>query len=130
MRLTVVASVLLVALTACGGSKDAKADNGQTATTTPTGGTTSNDGPYRCDDVWKVGATLPSDYNGSCMEDADNVAMSGVAGCADGSKFSTYDDRFYAKLGGKVFGGPDGPDGQSDDALEAAYGKFYTECGG
>lgn len=115
-QLSLVAASALVLVTAgCGGS-DSESSGGR-------------GGLPGCKDVWKVGSTLPSDYDG-CMSDPDTTELAVSVTCDDGSKFTTSGDRFFAKYGGKIAAGPNGADGSDDQALDEAYSKFYSACKG
>lgn len=118
--ITSLAAVLLaLALAGCGSGSDkpTKADQS----------TDTSDADPKCSEVWKVGATLPSDYEGQCTGDG-TIEVSGVYDCEDGSKMSTFDDRYFAKLGGVIAPGPEGADGKEDPALQAAYDEFANAC--
>lgn len=61
----------------------------------------SSTGLPDCADVWVAGETLPEDYDG-CMSDPDTIEAAVVMTCDDGSEFTGFDDRLYAKLGGEI----------------------------
>lgn len=64
--------------------------------------TLSNSSPSlpQCSEIWVVGQTLPTDYDG-CSKDATTEAAV-TASCTDGDTFTTYEDRLWAKLGGPI----------------------------
>lgn len=113
-----VATVLLaLSLTACGGGNDDKADSDPT-TSAPVSDAPESSGTPTCSDVWVVGETLPEDYEG--CEEGDTLFASVTQDCKDGSVFTSYDDRFYAVLGGPIAANVEGDD--------PAYSAFYDAC--
>jgi hypothetical protein len=70
-----------------------------------------------CAEVWVDGKTLPGDYGG-CGND-DSITAAVTINCKDGSKFTTYEDRFFAILGGTVHANVGEPG--TDPAYVAAY---------
>lgn len=113
---TLLGSVaLLLALTSCSSS------DGDNKNPNEDGGPTSESAS--CADIWVAGNTLPSDYDG-CEISADLLEAAAVSECADGSKWTGYDDRFYAKLGGKIH------EVTGEMADDRAYKLFVDECQG
>lgn len=53
-----------------------------------------------CADVWIDGGTLDAGYQG-CSVDGQPELPS-VVTCESGDQFTTYDDRFFAVLGGEI----------------------------
>jgi len=53
-----------------------------------------------CSEVWVDGATLPRNYEG-CMDGKD-FAVAVLVDCVGDDRFTTYDDRFHAFLGGTI----------------------------
>ena len=73
-----------------------------------------------CSSVWQDGSTLPSDYDG-CM-DGDTFEVLITRDCADGSKLTTFQDRFYAVLGGTIH------ESEGEQADDAGYARAWHEC--
>ena len=78
------------------------------------------DGP-ECSEVWS-GESLPKDYDG-CVRDSEIVEPD-KRSCASGQVIVTFDDRYYAVLGGPVndVGAP------LEDS--AQYRRASRSCGG
>lgn len=77
-------------------------------------------GMTSCSDVWVTGKTLPAKYDG-CTEDG-GISAPTVLDCADGSSWTSYNDKFYAKLGGEIYAV------KGEMADDPAYMAFYNEC--
>jgi hypothetical protein len=97
VHLVALSVVAVAALAGCG-SDDGSGDvaDESPATSAPTHAT---DLPF-CSDIWVADAQLPSDYQG-CEEDGQAVKPDRQS-CSSGQKIVTYDDRFYAVMGGPV----------------------------
>jgi hypothetical protein len=106
-------------LAGCGDdSSDTGADGG-----TPSGSespSTTPEGP-ECSEVWS-GDTLPKNYDG-CVRDSEMVAAD-KRSCASGQVVVTFDDRYYAVLGGPV-NDVGAPLEESDQ-----YRRAMRSCGG
>jgi hypothetical protein len=74
----------------------------------------------RCDDIWVEGEMLPEDYDG--CETPDSIVAAVTVDCADGTKFTSYGDRLYAKLGEEIFAV------NGEMAADPAYSAFHEEC--
>lgn len=96
--------LLAIALTACGDKPDGNSPSGE------------GDLP-KCSDVWVNGETLPADYDGCANGGTTEAAV--TIDCTDGGEFTTYDDRFFAVLGGKITEAD--PDSES-------YTEAYNAC--
>lgn len=59
-----------------------------------------------CDSVWHAGARLDERYYGCTTNDGRTVSPQGTY-CESGQYVVTYDNRFYAALGGKIKSSPD-----------------------
>jgi hypothetical protein len=79
-------------------------------------------GAPRCQDVWVEGKVLPRDYAG-CAGAAGNVTSPVLSECADGSRVATHEGRLFARLGGTIGAGPEGP-----PAAAASYSRFWSNC--
>jgi hypothetical protein len=75
-----------------------------------------------CNDVWIGGQLLPGDYEGCAGDDGDLV-LPALSSCADGSQFTTHEDRLFARLNGTIEAGPEG----SPEAA-TAYARFVSDC--
>lgn len=75
-----------------------------------------------CGDIWVDGKTLPGDYEG-CADDGGDLVLPALSSCADGSQFTSHDDRFFARLNGTIEVGPEGP-----PKAAAAYERFMSDC--
>ncbi|VXB83563.1 hypothetical protein [Aeromicrobium sp. 9AM] len=104
-------------LASCGGGSDEPKESSATTTTATSSGTQP-----KCVDVWVSGKTIPKDYEGCSKGDTIEAAV--TLDCRDGSKFITYDDRFFATLGGKITAYEGNGEGG------AAYQKAYDACFG
>jgi len=102
----VTAAIAAVAIAACASERDV-----------PPG--FSADELPSCSVVWVEGKTLPAHYDG-CMAE-DGMIAPAFVDCAGGGQFTTYDDRFYALIGGKIAEADNG----SQDYLGA-----YSACMG
>lgn len=71
-----------------------------------------------CEDVWIDGETLDSGYEG-CTVEGQSVLPS-VITCESGEQLTTYDDTFYALLGGEIV----------EASSTAEYDAAYEECTG
>lgn len=98
------AALVALALTGCSDSSDG-----------------SSEGAPDCSDVWVAGETLPDDYEG-CAEDGETgyAVLLTYGDC----EITTYDDRFYAALGGEI--------GEADGTLDqdAGYVALIDACNG
>ena len=83
-----VLSVTCLALAGCGGGGNGS--ESPVASSSP-----------QCAAVWLVGKTIDKDYDG-CLDDADTLVAAIKTNCTDGSELTTYDDRYWAVLGGEV----------------------------
>lgn len=111
------ALVLALSLAACGGGSDGGKKGG--------GGGDAADpeaGVPKCSEVWVEGATLPKDYEG-CMNGGTTDVLVALD-CEDGSKLTSYDDTYYAVLGGKI-GKAAKQGGTADDP---GYKKAFDAC--
>lgn len=72
-----------------------------------------------CAQVWKDGATLPRDYEG--CEGPTTTELGAGIDCWNSPGLMTYDDRFFALLGGEITEAPVGSE---------AYDQAYDECVG
>lgn len=79
-------------------------------------------GVPNCQAVWVVGKTLPQEYDG-CVGDDGHLVMSGLSYCADGTQFTTHENRFFAQLGDTIGAGPEGSPG-----ADASYNRFWSRC--
>lgn len=121
MKRLLIAAPLIAALCACSNQDAApKADDPEPSVTITVPESSPPEGPDipACDDVWKLGATLPADYDGCTWPDGA-IESPVVYDCDSGiGKFTGYDDRFFALIGGKI----------GDATDQDAYGKAYAEC--
>ena len=129
MRIALLGLLLALSLTACGGDDSepesasdstSEAQPSETPSETPTEEATEDEEPAMaaCEDLWVLGEKLPEDYDG-CMRPDDSMEAPVVYDCDSGTgKFTGYDDKFYALLGGKI----------GDATNEAEYGAAYDEC--
>jgi hypothetical protein len=124
MKNVIVAILLTVCLTACGGG-----DDEPTSTSTPEAPTETTAAELpECSEVWVDGKTLPADYEG-CVRDGETVEANPQP-CGDGpDEFVQYvyveDDvtyPFIAILGEKVI--------EYVDDENAPYAKTFDKCGG
>lgn len=112
MTRLMVAALLALLLTACGsdgkggGTGDEVVDD---VGTMPA-----------CSDVWVAGETLPDGYEG--CETVDTIEAPAISECADGSRWTSYQDEFYAKYGGEIIA----VKGEMSD--DPAYSTFLDEC--
>lgn len=110
MKRTIAAVFAALLLAGCSGSDDSsKGDDSK-----------SGDDAYpSCESVWVDGQTLPKNYEG-CTSDPDTIEAPALLECDSGiGQFTSFDDRFFALLGGEITeAGPD-----SDE-----YSKAYDEC--
>ncbi|HWL97232.1 MAG TPA: hypothetical protein VNP20_07795 [Nocardioidaceae bacterium] len=109
MRALVTILFILLGLTACSGDDSPDSNNDQVASEVP-----------GCSEVWVDGETLPDDYEGCADEDGGLVAAE-TTECESGETFTTYEDRFYAVLGGEITEAP-------SDSPE--YQQAHDECTG
>jgi hypothetical protein len=58
------------------------------------------DGYPRCSDIWIAGEVLPAKYEG--CDAGSTIEVPATFGCSDGSEFTTFRDRYWAVLGGKI----------------------------
>lgn len=107
-----VATLLLAA--GCG-------DDSSDDDTAPGAASTSPAAGPDCSEVWS-GETLPADYEG-CVSDGELVEADAQM-CASEQVLVTYDDRYYAVLGGPI-NDMDGPLSESQQ-----YRKAARSCGG
>ena len=77
-----------------------------------------------CSDVWSAGATLPEDYEG-CLN-GDTVDVPIYLECSDGSRFTSYQDTYYAFLGDEVGVAKS----EGDAANDPGYKRAYEKCMG
>lgn len=101
---TVLAAAILTLLAGCGDDEPTTASDpsaGPEESSTPTEGETADlpDWPS-CAEVWVDGADLAQGYKG-CLDGGAAVKADRQA-CSSGQVLVTYDDRFYAVLGGPV----------------------------
>ncbi len=71
-----------------------------------------------CADVWIDGETLDAGYQG-CSIDGEPM-LPNVVTCESGDQFTTFDDQFFAVLGGEITEAP---------ADSAEYTAALEECG-
>lgn len=106
-RLACAAALLFVA-SGCGGGNG---DSGDDA---------AGSGMPSCSDVWRDGATLPKDYDG-CTNDDGSIEAAVSRECDSGiGTLVTYQDDFYALLGGKITEAP------ADSKTYSNF--FYKKC--
>lgn len=75
-----------------------------------------------CSGVWVAGRKLDERYDGCATMQSMDLAV--VIDCADGSRLTTYQDRYWAVLGGRIKdSGSNG--GISDDP---GYSDDYQAC--
>jgi len=79
-----------------------------------------DEGTPACSQVWVSGQTLPKNYNG-CTNRKMFVAPV-THECTDGSSLTTYDDKFYALLGGPI------SKAQTEIADDPAYKRVLNSC--
>ncbi len=88
-----------------------------------TSGSSSNGGGGgmpACDDVWVDGNTLPKDYEG-CLN-GNTIEAAVTRDCKDGTKFTTYQDHFYAVLDDTIHAN------MGETAADPAYKTAYNKC--
>lgn len=127
MRLGLLVVCVVFGLAACaGGGDEAGSVSSPDSASLPSGpdGPVSEKpaepaGPPSCGEVWVDGATLPAKYDG-CVRPDGSIEAAVVYDCDSGiGRFTGYDDRFFALLGGKITeAGSDSPE----------YGAAYEEC--
>lgn len=105
MKTALTAAALLVALAACSSQADEPAPKKDAQSGTPA-----------CSDVWQEGATLPADYEG--CETADTIEAAVYYDCADGTRLTTFQDKWWALAGEKVHADPDG----------SGYSEAFAAC--
>lgn len=83
------------------------------------GGEAAESGTPVCSDVWVDGGTLPEDYAG--CENADgSIEAAATIKCDSGiGAFTTYQDEFFALLGGEITEAP---------STSEEYSAAYEEC--
>ena len=108
-RVIMVAALLTVSLTGCGGGDSSPSSDGAPQASGP-----AETWPA-CDQVWVTGKTLAKDYEG-CVIKGNSVAVFSPEQCPSGATYASYDDRWYAvpgdtihesKGGGNIFGDKD-----------------------
>lgn len=109
-----LAAATLLLLAGCG-------DDSSDASTAPAAESSSSAAGPDCSQIWS-GETLPKDYEG-CVRDGELVEADAQM-CASEQVLVTYDDRYYAVLGGPIndMGGPLSESQQ--------YRKAARSCGG
>lgn len=123
----VAALLLVVSLSACGGNGSdgsPKAINSD-GTVESTPGKTPSNGPKlpACEDIWKAGATLPTDYAGCILSGETRLEQS--TKCKDGTRLIVHDEQFYALTSQKIVEVNVAPLEDSP-----AYGKVFSACTG
>lgn len=111
LPVAVAGTVACLALAGCGGGGNGS--EAPVASASP-----------RCSDVWKAGETISEDYDG-CLDDTQHLVAAVKDNCKDGSELTTYDDRYWAVLGGEVqdtgsAGGTDTDQGYADAQASCA----------
>ncbi len=96
----VVGCGLAIALVGCGGSDPETAEDTTTTEQTSDAADAGGSGQPDCDEIWVDGQQLPQRYAG-CLEGEETVKAEKQR-CSSGQVLVTYDDRFYAVLGGPV----------------------------
>ncbi len=96
----VAATVLTLALGACGSGSSTVAEDPGTSPTAPSSNSTGPDqahsGPA-CSHVWRDGVPLPHGYHG--CSSAQGWVKARVYECSDGHRLVTYAHAFYARSG-------------------------------
>lgn len=109
-RLAICAALALLA-TGCSGDDTGADDSGSAAT--------AESGTPACSEVWIDGETLPGDYEG-CTNDDGSIEAAATLECDSGiGTFATYQDEFFALLGGEITEAP-------SDSEE--YAAAYEDC--
>lgn len=127
------ALLLVLSLTACGGSDDTSTDKRtDKATDKPTSGTTIStpgktptSGPTLpdCTSIWNADSTLPKDYTGCQIGGRTRLEQS--TACKDKTTLIIHDEQFYAVTGQKIVMPAIAPLEDSE-----AFGKLYSACTG
>ena len=119
-----IALLILTALllTGCSGGSDDAKDGGKKDDEASSSATPTATGPA-CADIWKVGATLPEDYE-SCVQDGA-IAPQEVYECTDDTKLVAFNDSMYAVTGGKILQPKVQPFQDTEE-----YGTVYSDCTG
>jgi hypothetical protein len=108
LRLTVALTAVVLVTSGCGNNTEqAGADLS---------------GLPECKDIWVDGNRLPRDYEG-CLAEGGDLVMSSLLACVDGSKLTTHENQFFARLGGRIAAGP----GTSTQEA-AAYSRALADC--
>lgn len=102
---TALAAAILTLLAACGDDEpttasDPSAEPDQSASEPTEGETTEVPDWPSCAEVWVAEATLPQGYKG-CL-DGDTAVKADRQMCSSGQVLVTYDELFYAVVGGPV----------------------------
>jgi hypothetical protein len=83
----------------------------------------------KCSEVWVVGKSLPHKWDGYCEQDNGDIFSTDEVRCKGGWSYVQDDnDRYFAKLGGKVRAGPMSSSGQYTDASSRAFLDMATKC--
>lgn len=112
-RAAVLLAALALSLAGCGG--------GSSSPDTP-----KASGPIEtwpdCSEVWVTGQTLPKDYEGCVIKGNEAKPFVGMK-CPSGAKYGSYEDRWYAVLGGTVQ-----ESAQESIFSNPKYQKFTQSC--
>ncbi len=119
----VAACVLLLSVSACGGSDDPKGSDKPTVTPSATLTTDPVSGLPACDGVWKSGQTLAKAYKGCSRTGAK--PSEDKTKCKNGTTLIVFDEMFYAVTGGKIVKPRIAP---LEDTPE--FGTVYSACTG
>jgi hypothetical protein len=102
---------LAIVLSACGGSEEPETPQASgLVETLPS-----------CSEVWRTGETLPQDYDG-CVIEGNEIKVFSPTECPSGKQHATYEDRWYAVLGGEIQ--------ESDGSIfsDKGYTRFRETC--
>lgn len=116
MRTGLAAIALALLATGCSSSDETDAaDNGSD--------TEASSSVPACSDIWVDGQTLPEDYDG-CENDGGSIEAAATIECDSGiGTFATYQDEFFALLGGEITEAP-----SDSDEYAAAYEECFADA--
>jgi hypothetical protein len=115
---TIVLASLLLAVTGCGDDGGDGGDGGDPGTPQASGLVESLPS---CSDVWQTGETLPEDYDG-CVIEGNEVKVFSPTECPSGTQHATYEDRWYAVLGGEI------QESKASIYSDKGYARFRETC--
>lgn len=115
-RLAICAALALMA-------SGCSSDDGETSAESDTATAPESSGTPACAEVWVDGETLPEDYEG-CENEDGSIEAAATIECDSGiGTFATYQDEFFALLGGEITEAP-----SSSEEYAAAYEECFADA--